>query len=438
LLAAVLTLWVALGSGCGSREGAEADEDSTAVDLGAAGGSMESDAENVGQAAGQETGEAEEETKRETSTSVDASAALRADLVKPVVAEGSIRARHAAELRAEIGGKVTAVRAVEGQDVRRGQLIAKIDDREYEVAAEEARSDYLQALSLLAIEEDDVSYQEMAEEMRDEFSDLERLEHEGKISREERMAREVELDVEALKAGKFRIEVAAARSGVARARAALERARLNLEHTEIRAPFDGVLTGLTLSAGQLLSINEVVCSVVDNVNIEAEVGVLEADLGYVEVGRHALLAVPALRDTIVTQVHVVSPQFDRNTRTCQVLLRVTDESGRIRPGMFVRAIIAGQTYTERLLVPREAVLTREGRPLLFKVEGDRAKWLYVELGESNDHMVEITKVVQGGTLDPGDKVVVSDHLTLAHDAKIKVKKTVASADPWISLDSENE
>lgn len=436
LTAALLAALLCLQVGCGSNKADGADNDSTAVDLGASDKSMESDAENVGKAEGQEA--EKEETKKEVSTSVTASLALRADLVKPVIAEGAIRARHTAEVRAELSGKVISVAAVEGQDVRRGQLIAKLDDREYEVAAEEARSDYLQALSLLAIEEDDISYQQLADEVRDEFADLKRMEKEGKISREERMAREVELDVQALKDGKFRVEVAAARSGVSKARASLERARLNLEHTEIRAPFDGVVTGLTLSAGQLLNAAEVVCTVVDNVNIEAEVGVLEADLGYVQVGRHALLAVPALRDTMVVKVDVVSPQFNRDTRTCQVLLRVTNKDGRLLPGMFVRAIIAGQTFTDRLLVPREAVLTREGRPLLFKVEGDRAKWLYVTLGESNDQMVEIAKVIQGGTLDPGDKVVVSDHLTLAHDAKIKVKKTVPSDDPWISLDRDAE
>jgi hypothetical protein len=55
----------------------------------------------------------------------------------------------------------------------------------------------------------------------------------------------------------------------------------------------------------------------------------------------------------------------------------------------------------------------------------------VALGESNDHMVEITSVVQGGTLEPGDRVIVSDHLTLAHDAKVKVRKTLPAADPWL-------
>jgi len=99
--------------------------------------------------------------------------------------------------------------------------------------------------------------------------------------------------------------------------------------------------------------------------------------------------------------------------------------------MFARALIAGERFEDRLLVPREAILTRDERPLLFKVEDNRAKWLYVELGESNDDMVAITGVLQGGTLEPGDRVIVSDHLTLAHDAKIKVRRTVPNGDPWL-------
>jgi len=106
--------------------------------------------------------------------------------------------------------------------------------------------------------------------------------------------------------------------------------------------------------------------------------------------------------------------------------------------MFVRALIAGETFRDRLLVPREAILTRDDRPLLFKVEDNRAKWLYVQLGESNDDLIEITKVLQGGPLAPGDKVIVSDHLTLTHEAKVKVKKTLPNKDPWVAFVREKE
>ena len=52
--------------------------------------------------------------------------------------------------------------------------------------------------------------------------------------------------------------------------------------------------------------------------------------------------------------------------------------------------------------------------------------------------VEITKVLQGGQLAPGDKVVVSDHLTLTHDAKIKIKKTLPVKDPWVAVSRADE
>jgi multidrug efflux pump subunit AcrA (membrane-fusion protein) len=83
-----------------------------------------------------------------------------------------------------------------------------------------------------------------------------------------------------------------------------------------------------------------------------------------------------------------------------------------------------------LLVPQDAVLIRDDRPLVFKRDDDRAKWLYVDIGLQNDEWVEILSVHSGGSLAPGDEVVVSDHLTLAHEAKIKVRKRLPANDRW--------
>jgi multidrug efflux pump subunit AcrA (membrane-fusion protein) len=113
-----------------------------------------------------------------------------------------------------------------------------------------------------------------------------------------------------------------------------------------------------------------------------------------------------------------------------VLLRLRSTGGRVKPGMFVRAAIAGQLHQGRVLVPRAAILTRDGRPLLFKVEDDRARWVYVQLGQRNDAAVEIERVLQGGPLDPGTLVIVDNHLTLTHETKVKVSRTVPLDDPW--------
>jgi len=182
--------------------------------------------------------------------------------------------------------------------------------------------------------------------------------------------------------------------------------------------------------GEIISPNEQICELYDNEQLEAAVHVLEADLGNLAEGRPALLAVPALNDTLETFVDVISPTLDASSRTCEVLIRFANPDGRFRPGMFVRAEIAGFVYPDRLLVPKAALLIRDDRPLVFKQNDDRAQWLYVTTGLENDHWVEIQSVGSGGSLAPGDKVVVSDHLTLAHEAKIQVRKTVPPLDRW--------
>jgi multidrug efflux pump subunit AcrA (membrane-fusion protein) len=142
------------------------------------------------------------------------------------------------------------------------------------------------------------------------------------------------------------------------------------------------------------------------------------------------VAVPAVQDTLEATVDVISPRLDAQSRTCECIIRFRNEGGRFRPGMFARAEIAGFIYPGRMMVPRAAVLIRDDRPLVFKVVGDRAHWLYVTTGLENDNWIEITAVHSGGSLAPGEQVVVSDHLTLAHEAKIDIRKVEPPVDRW--------
>ena len=64
------------------------------------------------------------------------------------------------------------------------------------------------------------------------------------------------------------------------------------------------------------------------------------------------------------------------------------------------------------------------------MDGGRALWVYVKLGQVYDRLVEIERVTQGGPLEPGTEVIVANHLTMTHEAKIKVKETIDVPDPW--------
>lgn len=356
---------------------------------------------------------------------------VRRDLVLPVKAEGSVRARHTSQIKFERAGRVDRVYVQEGQRVRSGQLLVKLDDRELQLSLEEATSRYLQGLGRLAVEEDKNPASRGAERtLEEQRAELERRERAGEIARDERLDRELELGMSAVRDGAYRRELLEVRSGVAAARADAARLRIELERTEVRAPFAGVVSALDLNPGENVQAGQAVCRLVDDVNVEAAVGVLESDLAVVAVGKPALLEVPALGRSIPLQVDVIDPEVAADSRTCRVLLRLRGDEQRVKPGMFVRAAIAGEVLADRLLVPREAIVTRDGRPVLFKVEGDRSQWVYVQLGRQNDRLVEIERVDQGGPLDPGTQVIVSNHLTMTHNAKIKVKETIEVPDLW--------
>jgi RND family efflux transporter MFP subunit len=391
-----------------------------------------------------QTADADEEEKKkpkkkkERSTSVSAAPVIRGDLVVPVVAEGSIRARNATEIKFEIGGRIDELWVREGQRVRKGQKLAGLDDREYQLALEEANARYLQGLGQLAVEEEGYDSRKAERTLTERRSELAQLESDGTITREERLDRELQAGMDAVREGAYRRELLEVRSGVAAARADATRAKLDIERCTLLAPFSGVITALDLTAGERVQVGQTLCRLVDDVNIEAAVGVLESDLGAVRAGRKAFLTIPALADSIPVKVDVVSPDVDEDSRTCQVLLRLKSREERVKPGMFVRAAIAGETLEDRLLVPREAIVTRDGRPVVFKIEDGRAKWVYVQLGARNDHLVEIDRVDQGGPLEPGTLVIVDNHLTMTHDAKIKVKKELQIDDPWLERTEASE
>lgn len=399
-LALLLSLFLALGGpiGCGD-EGDGTAADSSATDSTAVAAKPK-------------------KAKKPKRASVTVAEVIRDKLVLPIHAEGTVRARRQTEIRPEIAGRIQTLAVAEGQRVKKGQLLLRLDARDYEVALAEAQSQILTALSTLALEEEDYEPGSAAGTP---------LDLEGSL--DERVA--------ALRSGAYRSEIAAARTGVAAAEAAERRARLNLERCAIRAPFAGVVNGLTLSEGEWLSGGQVLFTLVDDINLEAQVNVLESDLGFLAAGRPSLLTFPAIAETLQVSVDVIGATLDTDSRSCPALLRLSNVDGRVKPGMFTRAAIAGEILSERLLVPREAVLTRDGRPLVFKVQDGITQWLYVQLGRRNEQFVEIERVLQGGSLEPGDQVVVTNHLTLTHGAQVKVKKTLKPISPWRLAEGEN-
>ncbi len=418
MLSAILIIALTTMSGCSGEDGDAASADSTTTAEKTSGESSDDK-------------DQKKKPKKEKSIKVNVGAVTQGNLVLPVFADGAIRTPKSLLIKTKVGGELLSVLVRDGDRVRKGQVLAHIDPREYEITLEESRYRHLQALSQMAAEADTFTVNHAAmKEFTTSRDELEALYKSGGLTREEYKNRLLELEMDSLNKGAFREAVFQQRTGLAEARMAEERAELNLEYTDIRAPFSGIIQGLTMVVGEIVSTGTSVCTIFNNDNLEATINVLEADLGNLSVGRPVLLNVPATGDTLQAKIDVISPTLDEATRTCQVIIRFGNPDGKFRPGMFVRTRIAGWVYPNKLMVPKAALLIRDNRTLVFKKDEDRAKWLYVDIGLQNDDWVEILAVHSGGSLSPGDEVVVSDHLTLAHEAKIKVRKRLPTTDRW--------
>ena len=405
----------------------------------ACGGGDDAEMDSEGGEAADSTSQESMAKKNEKAIKVNVAPVYTGDLVIPIFADGVIRTPQSVDVRTKIASEVVRVYVDDGDHVSRGQLIAQLDEREYVLALEESRYRYFGALSQAAAEKDTVTVNADALATYEERkSELERQVRLGRMKREEYQDELLALEIEALQNGAFRRQLFEQRTGLGDARVAESRSKLNLDYTRIRAPFSGTVENLGIVTGEMLSIGTSVCSIVNNNRLEAVVNVLEADLGNLVEGRPVLIAVPATGDTIAGRVDVISPQLDQTSRTCRVIIRFDNPDSRYRPGMFVRAEIAGFIHPDKRLVPKEAVLTRDNRPLVFKVNADRAQWLYVRTGLENNQWVEIEDVFSGGSLAGGDLVVVSDHLTLAHEANIRIRRTEPTVDRWVTLNETLE
>lgn len=357
---------------------------------------------------------------------VRVSVASSGHLVQYTRANGRLRARRELELVARVAGEVSAVHAHNGKFVREGDLIVKLDDREYHLAHEKARSSLLAAQieyrSLSATpflqEQDSIGQEQLIARAQDALERARRAYASGMLNEEDlaRAEREFETTFAYLKAQ--RSDVVANKSGLTAARQELERARMNLEWTEIRAPFAGYVANCDLTPGMQVQAGKVVALLIDLKTLLVDVEVLESEAGRVQSGQSVTARVVALPDqTLNGVVRQVNPIVDSKTRTMRVTIELSDgvKAPMLKPGMYAIVEIATRVLKDRLLVPREALLVRDQRNLVFRTENGHAKWCYVEVGEQNEQYIEIRSGIAAG-----DTIIVDGHYTLAHDARIRV------------------
>ena len=308
------------------------------------------------------------------------------DLVLSVTTTGQVRSDAEATLKAELAGTIEEVLVRPGDRVRRSQPLVRLDGRPFDLADREVEA---------SVEEAKLRFLE-------------------------------EIVPESLASGKgpspARRANAFTKAGVQSAEVRLEKAKLDRERATVVAPFDGVVDRVAVAKGERVSGGQEVTKVVNLSDLRIEASVLEHDLPLIKVGGQALVSTAAdpTRQAI-GRVVAVLPLIDSTTRAGRVYVRVPGNTA-LRPGMYADVRLEANRLTGRRLVPARAVIERDGRPLVFIVKNGRAQWTYITPGRSNGVDTEVLPDSATGQIpvNPGDEVIVEGHLTLTHDAPVRV------------------
>lgn len=297
-------------------------------------------------------------------------------------ATGYVTARRMATVSAQITGTLTEVLIDEGFKVRKGQVLARLDDTglkaaraaaEAQVRTAEANQGQLRA--------------QLAQAEADARRQLE-LAASGMTTRQSQ-----EQTATAVKAYKAQIE--ASQRQVEAAQAQLRQAQVNFDYATVRAPFDGVVTARAAQVGEIISplsagggfTRTGVGTIVDMDSLEVNVDVNEAYIAQVKPDMPAEAVLDAYPDwKIPAHVVAVIPSADRGKATVKVRVALEQKDERVVPDMGVRvSFLAAKPQAEArpvpgVLLPPDAVVQRDGAQVVFVVAEGRAQQRPVKLG----------------------------------------------------------
>lgn len=366
--------------------------------------------------------------ERTTSNAVvDVMVVQPTDFVLRAEATGHLAPWRKAEISSQATGIVTSRPFEQGQFVSAGDMLLQLEDQEQLISVAEAETALLNAqieyAARLAGSQSTSPDAERLQQAEAAYEQAQKAYREGALTLEEyRQARRT-YEVAVLRSGARRAEVEAVVTGLAQAEQRLERAQLLASRMRVEAPISGRVADLKTEVGQRVTMGAPVLTLLDDTRMKVEVNVLEGDLIGLAPGATARVRIPAVGDTTVTgRIHSINPVVDPSTGTGTVTVAIENRERTFIAGVFAYVDLETDRLSGRLVVPTEAVLVRQGRDLVFVIDGGRAQWTYVTTGRRSGDFVEIVE-----PLVPGDSVAVTGHHSLSHDARIAVGNVVEYA-----------
>lgn len=315
---------------------------------------------------------------------VETTSVVRAPLFLTISAVGSLAANESATLRPEIDGQIVNIAFEEGQPVKAGEPLILLDQA---IVSAEVKSA--------------VSSANLGDANLRRAQELKRAGY----------ATQRSLD-EAKTEATSNISAAAV-------------AKVRLDKTIVRAPFDGVAGFRTVSLGDFVRAGDALMNFEQIDVLKATFQLPEVFLPAVQVGVPVEIRVDAYPNEVFAgQIIAINPAIDRQTRSIAIRARVPNADGRLRPGLFARVSIPYDQNQKVLQVPETALVPQGNKMLAFRVKDGVAQQVEVQMGQRNDGRVE---VVSG--LAEGDEVVVTGQMRVQDGGKVNVVNRLSPAVP---------
>lgn len=218
------------------------------------------------------------------------------------------------------------------------------------------------------------------------------------------------------------VKVAAIRSGYISAKHDLASAELDMANAAVIAPFNGVVANLEMKPYEQAA--EAGCSIIDNSLFDIEFNLLESELNYISLGQSVRI-VPYINPSASYngKISSLNPVIDDKGQV-KITASLSNKAGNLIDGMNVKIFIES-AYAHKLIVPKSAVVVRDGYDVLFiyNPSTSKAEWVYVDILESNStHHVVCGNEKKNAQLDAGVIVIVSGNLNLAEGSNVEIKR----------------
>ncbi len=315
-----------------------------------------------------------EENKGPEAVPVEVAKASRRAIAASYTGTAPLEARTESQVIAKTSGVALSVLAEEGQFVRAGQSLVRLD------AARATLQVAQSAAMMRKLESNYARSRQLADQKLISANDNDQLRY----------------DLE-------------------NARAAHKLANLELSYANVKAPISGVIAQRSIKAGNFVQINTPIFRIVDTTRLEAVLNVPERELATLKPGLPVQLQVDAMPGNAFTgTVDRIAPVVDSGSGTFRVISTFAG-GGVLQPGMFGRLQINYDNRADALVVPRAALLEDEGDPAVFVVRGNKVARVPVKLGYMDGGWAEVRSGIK-----LGDQVVIAGKTALRDGSVVQV------------------